>query len=615
MNHFKKNPVSMAVAATVAGFLTVGTAQAIDYEVWAADQSNSTPSIPAKGTDGSLLWIWDGAAVNTYAAGPSTGAQPAALPCNAGNTPGPCDLHAIFPGTLDEFSSDAAGAAIADTTLNLSDVGPIARLHGAIPDPQHRSVNMNMFAPGNGFVGIISADTKEAISLYRVSKTNAPSGGGRSLHMSFWNADGSQLLLANLHGRILERIDIVRDDQGTITGTTFNQAASVGMGSETAIVETAKVYLGTTNGGANTMIGDIAGAYSAGATSLTYTDTSGAIICKQDSTSAGLECPHASLPGAISGDRGGNVIVCPIVSSDNKVYVTFGGGGLIIVDADTPAGGAMKIVGAYGKASINGAGCGGVEIGGNVYLNAGTSAANGAAHSTFTQYTLPTGFGDGDSATYPDFTENSPAPVLLFADAFNTRTGGNTTGLGGDFAGGDNTSGQLPGATSFITGEGRRDAHGMSPTVSGRYLHVDDRIRNNMEVFNSSTGDRSDPYSLTLSGCLSANMTGGSKTLDGDGGLPQDDAAPDLMATGPNNKYLFTANRGPTPVTVGFNAQGSCPGVGIITLKDHGESGEMTHVLQTTNASGSGAGTMAGGYAYTGAERSDPHGVAILIKQ
>ena len=36
------------------------------------------------------------------------------------------------------------------------------------------------------------------------------------------------LLLANLHGKILERIDITRDADGNITNANFNRAASLG---------------------------------------------------------------------------------------------------------------------------------------------------------------------------------------------------------------------------------------------------------------------------------------------------------------------------------------------------------------------------------------------------
>ncbi len=604
MNQFKKNPVATAVAASLVGVLAAGTVQAVEYEVWAADQSNSVASTGA-GQDGSLLWIWDSESnpgagivgVREYLAGPANGTQPTVLPCRSGTVPGPCDIKAIFPGTLLEFSSTVGGAAMAATGGILSDTGNIARLHGAIPDPQNQYVNINLFSSdgptagpnGNGFVGIISGDTKEPVALFRVSQTNAPSGDGRSLHMSFWNATGTQLLLANLHGRILERIDLTRDaTTGVITEATFNQAASVGMGGQSAILDGAKVY--KTGAAA---IGQVSGAYSAGATSLTYTDGAGDTHCKQNTCGAGADFEAV--------ERGGNVIVCPIVSSNNLVYVTFGGGGLLVVNSDTV--GEMEIVGAYGNSVINGAGCGGVEIGGNVYLNAGTSAAPGGKdQSTFTLYQLAT---DGFSTA---ITENSPAPVVVpvgALGAFNTDSGGATGSVlpGGTFAGLPQT-GQLPGTTF------RSDAHGMSPTVSGRYLHVDDRIQNVMGVTNTSTLATTS-YSLAGGGC---GNTTNSWTTD-DAGLIQDDAAPDLMATGPNNKFLFTANRGPVPVTVSHNAQGSCPGVGVVTLTGNGGSGSMTHVIETHSTVSSGTvSAPVGGHLYTGAERSDPHGVAVRIK-
>ncbi len=555
--NIKKNrrlAASMAVA--MAGVLSAGVSQAIDYEIWVSDQSNSVAGEASRGVNGSYLTIFDGA----DALNPS----PAALPCNNGATAGPCDIHAIFPGTLVEY--DANGA----TGATLADVGPIGRLHGALPDPQHKYVNVNLFSPGKGYVGIVSADTKEAVALFRVTGTNA----GRSLHMSFWNDDGSALLLANLHGRILERIDITRDADGNITGASFNQAASMGVGA-TSISDSAKVYLGT-NGAGNPMLGSVDGVYSAEATALLTPNGK----CRQNGCGAG---PDGSMGG-----RPGNVIVCPIVSSTNKVYVTFGGGGLLVADANaTP----MKIVGEYGNNVINGAGCGGVEAGGNVYLNAGASASSaGATQSVFSMYRLPTAFPDAP-AYYP---ENFPRPRTLFKDASNTATGGNVTGPA------SNGTGQLPGSST------RRDAHGAVATTSGHYVHNGDRVQNVMRSFNVATGTSSE-YSLT-NGVCAANAAAGVDVNYAD------DPAPDLMDRDPNGKYLFFAARGPAPVSVTHAAQGACPGVGVIKLEDNGKSGTLVNVMRTTNTVDTAPASAPGGYDYTGPERSDPHGVAVVIK-
>ena len=40
MHTFKKSPVKLAIAA--AGLMAFSTAQAVDYELWATDQSNSS---------------------------------------------------------------------------------------------------------------------------------------------------------------------------------------------------------------------------------------------------------------------------------------------------------------------------------------------------------------------------------------------------------------------------------------------------------------------------------------------------------------------------------------------------------------------------------------------
>ena len=97
--------------------------------------------------------------------------------------------------------------------------------------------------------------------------------------------------------------------------------------------------------------------------------------------------------------------------------------------------------------------------------------------------------------------------------------------------------------------------------------------------------------------------------------LPTNDPAPDLMGTTPDNKYLVVATRGPVPVSVGHNAQGSCPGVGIIKLNKEGDSGKLVTVLRTTNTVDTAPnGSPTGGHAYTGAEHSDPHGASVRIR-
>ena len=308
------------------------------------------------------------------------------------------------------------------------------------------------------------------------------------------------------------------------------------------------------------------------------------------------------------------------------VFNTFGGGGLLIANSNnTP----MNIVGEYGRddtgpfggAGVNGAGCGGVEIGGKVYLNAGASASGaGATQSTFTQYAMDTFYPDN----FP-FPLNVPAPTVIFKDSSNTNTIGNTTGDDNPAPIDQRTTDPAGNVLTGTARSVRRDAHGMAPTVSGHYIHVVDRIQNVMEVYNTGTGSKeinnTSTFGTAAYDLMSADGQGTSAGVCGamgvtdDAALPQNDPAGDLMATSPNADYLFVALRGPAPVTVNHAAQGSCPGVGVIRLTNHGASGFLEKVIRTSNTlDTAGAGTMTGGHSYTGAERSDIHGVSIRIK-
>lgn len=606
MKNLMKKSLSVAVTASVAGLLSAGAAQAVSFEVWAPDQSNSVGGGAGAGTDGGYINIWEGTDVTAFlAAAPDAVANPApaTLACDGGATPGPCDVHSVFPGTL--VAAGSTNGAIEGATL--SSLGGLGRVHGMIPDPQQYYFNVNFFVPNKSYIGIMDGRTKSAVALFRVTDTTASGSNASSVHMSYWNGDGTQLLVANLHGRILERINIGRDKDGNITSAEFDKSASLSV-ADLSVTEEAFYFTGNNGAGVameSIVTSSVAGAYSADGLSGSYTDQGGAgtEYCKQNGCASGT---------AIDGARGGNVIVCPIVTSNNKAFITFGGGGLLVADTDSTP---MSIVGGYGNTVVNGAGCGGVEIGGFVYLNAGASAAgSGGTQSTFGVYKMGISFGDGTSDTNAPHTENLPAPQPLAFNINNTQTIGNTTGTGTIFEGGavdTNLSGQTPGTST------RSDGHGMTPTMTGNALHVVDRIQNTATSIKIAN-DAVDTYSLTGGGCATYGVTD-------DAGLPADDAAPDLMATGPNNQYLYVALRGPRPVTVGHNAQGSCPGVGVIALNKSNDdtTGTMTHVIRTSNTVDTTAaiayGTVAGGseaagHNYTGAERSDIHGVALRIK-
>ncbi len=582
----KSKITALTLATTVAASLAFSHAaiahkkkQNKGYEIWASDQSNSIAGETSRGIIGSYLWIWDSKDLKKQLAG---GDEAKPIGCTGKHrkhkkSAGPCNVLDVFPARLKEY--DSTGKF---TGNRLGDLPGFGRLHGMIPDPQHKYMNINMFSPGGGYVGIVNGKTKEAVALFRITATNG-TGVERSLHMSFWNKDGSALLLANLHGKVLERIDIVRNKRGRIVDAIFNQSASLGLGKNMIISDGAKAYRGH-NAHGHHMVGRVAGDY----VSAAFGDLTPNGNCKENGCSTG--------PDGALGGRANNVLVCPIVSDNNNAYITFGGGGLLIADTDaTP----MTIIGEYDNQVVNGAGCGGVQVEDNMWINAGASASGaGATQSTFGMYTID----DSQFSSSPNLP-NTPAPVLVFKDATNTATIGN---IGGDPN--PNTTGQIPGNST------RRDAHGMARTVSGSHIHNADRVQNVVEVFDTETLARS-TYDLTsadgqgngLGACAAASVSD-------DSGLPSNDPAPDLMDTTPDGKYLVVALRGPTPVSVTHSAQGSCPGVGIIELTDDGASGRLAGVLRTTNTLDTSIPSAPGGHAYTGSERSDIHGAAIRRK-
>ena len=109
-------------------------------------------------------------------------------------------------------------------------------------------------------------------------------------------------------------------------------------------------------------------------------------------------------------DRGGQQRrgVSQTQQQQQHAYVTFGGGGLFVVDITTEP---MSIVAEYTNDVISVAGCGGVEGRGFMHLNAGVSASPaGADDSTFIMYRLPLDYPDGAN---PHTTPNTP-PVVKF---------------------------------------------------------------------------------------------------------------------------------------------------------------------------------------------------------
>jgi len=79
------------------------------------------------------------------------------------------------------------------------------------------------------------------------------------------------------------------------------------------------------------------------------------------------------------GGRPNNLPICPLPSTNDRIYTTLAGGGLLVIDAkSTP----MSIKGEYGNKIIYGAGCGGTQVGNKMFISSRVSAsAAGATQS------------------------------------------------------------------------------------------------------------------------------------------------------------------------------------------------------------------------------------------
>lgn len=365
---------------------------------------------------------------------------------------------------------------------------------------------------------------------------------GRQNHMSFWSPDGNHLLVSNQAGKLLERIDITWDASGeNIVAAVWNKSATLDLAGDL----TSRLVAGqeAVADSANYPVVGVVGSYAAQAGTT----------------------PNG-LPKQAAGSRPNNTNICPIVGSEGKVYVTLGGGGMFVVDYRTAP---MAIVAEYDVASVHAAGCGGIESGGAVYLNTGTP---GPDISEFTVYRFPLDYPDAPAFNPP----GTPAPEIVFADPDN--------GL------------LIPG--------NNRDAHGMTVTRNGKYLQQFDRVRNNVEVFNTrhltrhtywlTTADGDDPATGAPPGTVCGTTLGAAGS---------NDPTPDLLDLDPKGKRIYVALRGPFPLSVTHAAVGSCPGLGIVELQQDGRRGILTHVLPTFHANFAGTRNL-----------SDPHGAVVRLK-
>jgi hypothetical protein len=439
-----------------------------------------------------------------------------------------------------DATADLFPAAMAQTGAQVS------RIHGIVPSPDHRYMALNFVASGH--LGIVDGESKRPVCLFRTSGTTT----GRQNHMSFWTPDGSKLLVANQNGRLLERVDITYDAEGAVTGVDFNAAASLDLVGGAGRITAAPIAV------------DLNPADGINCT------VSGTVADGQATTTP------TGAPKQAPGLRPANTVICPIPASNNQhAFVSLGGGGMFVVDLRvTP----MRIVAEYDLNVIRPAGCGGVEAAGFMHLNTGTPAPD---VSEFSVYRFALNYPSAPAFNAP----NRPAPISVWADPDNGKV------AGVDIPAGSN-----------------RDAHGLvlvRNVISGapRYLHAFDRIRNNVEVFkiappwNNLALRHEGVYSLTTT--TSCGMTTGAPRTN--------DPTPDLgdlsVARAPDGGRIYIALRGPFPLTVAHAADGSCPGLGIVTLSPDRRSGELTHVLDTSVLDFAGARNL-----------SDPHAAVVRLK-
>jgi hypothetical protein len=119
-------------------------------------------------------------------------------------------------------------------------------------------------------------------------------------------------------------------------------------------------------------------------------------------------------------------------------------------------------------------------------------------------------------------------------------------------------------------------------TRHDRYLWVADRAANKLVIVDTRT-DRV------------VNEVGLAGSFSGD-------PAPDLLGISPSGTRIYVSLRGPAPLSGNVplvdNAVGATPGVAVIRVKDGGASGELQAIVRI-------------GHIVGGAERADPHGIAI----
>jgi DNA-binding beta-propeller fold protein YncE len=248
--------------------------------------------------------------------------------------------------------------------------------------------------------------------------------------------------------------------------------------------------------------------------------------------------------------------ICPVIDSSSRlVFTTLRGGGLFVVDGTaTP----MRIVAEYDQATVRANGCGGIEQGGRMYVNAGGGTAGNPTENDLYSFRL-SAFPFAGSAP-----PNTPSP-----------------------------------RTIYVFDSGSHDGHGalVNRAAHGRYLWVGDRFSNEIMVVDTRTDRLVSIFSLA--------------------GDVSPDPAPDLMARSPKGGYAYVSLRGPCPQTGNApafnNAVGATPGVGVIKVRAAGRRGELVGVAPISNPSAPFTCTTVGGTP-TLTERADPHSLNVRRK-
>jgi hypothetical protein len=388
----------------------------------------------------------------------------------------------------------------------------VVRPHMAVPSPDGGRYMAIAFV-ASGHVAIFDGKTKAVKALFRMQ---AGAAGARQAHAAFWTPDGSALIVANQNGKLLERI-------------TYNAAT-------------------------DTFTHDLAATLN-----LATCTTPGGMPC-QSATPLSDQDPGFAGPH----NRPDNAPICPIMGSSGRSFVSLRGGGLFVVDVRaTP----MAIVAEYGNQFVGRDGCGGVQNGWDVYLNAGTG----------TLMTNPTEF---SLYHFKDMYPVAPFTLPPNFDGFCPT----------------NFRGSFP-RVFFRDSSPDRDAHGMVLTTNRRYLWQFDRIANVAEVFRVPESR----VACAPRGLAATPQHVGTVSLNAPG--LTDDATLDLGAASPLGNRIYVAMRGPRPQTGAHAAVGSTPGLAVIELAQEGRTGKLTHVLRTTFLN-----------PFDNGEESDPHAAFIRVK-